>query len=117
MKPFAQRQIWLINFEPSVGHEYRKMRPGLIIESNQYTSVGSLLTVIPISSKVDKLNVLDILIAKSEINRLISNSLLKTMQISTFDRRRFIKYIGFCEEDVFEEVKRSVSLYLDLVLK
>ncbi|MCP5106166.1 MAG: type II toxin-antitoxin system PemK/MazF family toxin, partial [bacterium] len=28
---FNQKQIWLVNFDPSFGHEYKKVRPALII--------------------------------------------------------------------------------------
>jgi len=24
---FAQKQLWLVNFDPAFGHEYRKIRP------------------------------------------------------------------------------------------
>jgi mRNA interferase MazF len=33
---FGQKQIWLINFDPSFGHEYQKMRPSVIIENNRF---------------------------------------------------------------------------------
>jgi mRNA interferase MazF len=46
---FSQKQIWLINFDPSFGHEYKKVRPGLIIEDSEYIQTGNLITVLPIS--------------------------------------------------------------------
>ena len=36
MKPFQRRQLWLVNFNPSVGHEYQKIRPALVVQQNQY---------------------------------------------------------------------------------
>ncbi len=50
MSQFQQGQIWLVNFEPSFGHEYKKVRPALIVQSNRYINSSNLLTVIPISS-------------------------------------------------------------------
>ena len=70
---FKQKQIWLINFDPSFGHEYKKVRPGIIIEDSQYIQTGNLLTVIPISSKNEKQAELDVCLAKDEKNRLINN--------------------------------------------
>ncbi len=114
MKKFAQKQIWLINFDPSFGHEYKKMRPGLIVESSEYIEMGNLITVIPISSKTDAANELDVLLPKDRNNRLWLDSVLKVQQISSFDMRRFIKLIGVCDVEVFKTVTRNISMYLGI---
>lgn len=106
--------IWLVDFEPSVGHEYQKVRPALIVESDSYLSLGNLITVVPISSQLNKSTLLDVLIPKTAKNRLASDSLIKLRQISTFDKRRFIKYIGECQPGVIQAVLGNVSLYLGL---
>ena len=36
MRPFQRGHVWLVNFDPSVGHEYQKVRPALIIQQNTY---------------------------------------------------------------------------------
>lgn len=38
--------------------------------------------------------------------------LIKTKQISSFDKRRFIKYIGDCNQEVFKEVDVFISVQL-----
>ncbi len=111
---YQQADIWLVDFDPSTGHEYQKVRPALIIEADSYLSMGNLITVVPISSQVAKATLLDVLIPKTSANRLVSDSLIKTRQVSTFDKRRFIKYIGQCQPSVFQAVLSNVSLYLDL---
>ncbi len=78
MKTFQCAQIWLVNFEPSFGHEYQKIRPALIIQHEDYIASGNLLTVIPISSQIVNPSELDILITANSLNRLMKNSLLKT---------------------------------------
>lgn len=109
---YKQGEIWLVNFDPSFGHEYQKIRPALIIENDSYLPLGSLLTVIPISSQTDKAQLLDVLIPKDAANRLTKDSIIKTRQISTFDKRRFLKYIGTCQFDVMRSVMDNVALYL-----
>jgi len=109
---YKQGQIWLVNFDPSFGHEYQKTRPALIIEADVYLPLGSLITVVPISSQVSKSNLLDVMLPKDEANRLISDSLIKTRQISSFDQRRFIKLIGACIPSILQNVLSNVSLYL-----
>ncbi len=114
---FAQKQIWLVNFDPAFGHEYRKIRPALIIQDTKYINIGNLLTVVPISSKVDKRVELDVLLPKDKNNRLMKDSLVKTYQISSFDKRRFIKYVGICNDKVFNSIKKNVTEYLSLSIK
>ena len=111
---FGQKQIWMLNFDPSFGHEYRKVRPALIIENSRFTQSGNLITVLPISSKVNKRDELDVYLPKDKKNRLMKNSIIKTKQISSFDKRRFIKYIGECDVSVFQEVQENIASYLSI---
>jgi mRNA interferase MazF len=71
-----------------------------------------LITVIPISSQTQRAGLLDVLIPKNNINRLMSDSIIKTRQISSFDNRRFIKKIGVCQENILTTVLENVHVYL-----
>ena len=99
MKRFRCGQIWLVDFDPSFGHEYRKVRPALIILSDAYIDSGRKVA-------------LDILIRKDSGNRLMSDSLLKTRQVSSFDKRRFIKFVGVISEETLRRAERAVSRLL-----
>jgi mRNA interferase MazF len=112
MKKFERGQIWLVNFEPSFGHEYQKVRPALIIQNEKYIDSGNLLTVIPISSQIANPEELDILIKVSEQNRLMKDSLLKMRHISSFDRRRFIKLVGVAGKETMDKVDRCLQLFI-----
>ncbi len=112
MKPFQRGQLWLVNFDPSVGHEYQKIRPALVIQQNQYIPLSHLLTVIPLSSQTAKSAALDLLIPKDPENRLMKDSLLKTYQISSFDKSRFIKYIGHLNSMLMIQVDTQIQHFL-----
>jgi mRNA interferase MazF len=43
---FKQKQIWLINFDPSFGHEYKKVRPAVIVGDSQYIQTGNLVSIL-----------------------------------------------------------------------
>jgi len=109
---YKQGDIWLVNFDPSVGREYQKVRPALVLENSSYIALGSLLTVVPISSQINKATLLDVLIARTIRNRLQFDSVVKTRQVSSFDKQRFIKKIGVCQIDVLETVLYNVILFL-----
>ena len=69
MKPFNRGQIWLVNFDPSFGHEYQKIRPALIVQNDMYIKTSNLVTVVPVSSQVSKRTPLDILLEKDDENK------------------------------------------------
>lgn len=112
MSKFQRGQIWLVNFDPSFGHEYKKVRPALIVQNNKYAEFTNLLTVIPISSQLTKQTELDFLLKKDSQNRLMADSLLKTKQISSFDKQRFIKLIGVVGEKIMEKLGENIQLFL-----
>ena len=109
-----QGDIWLVDFDPSIGHEYQKVRPAIILENSSYISLGSLLTVVPVSSQIQKSTLLDVLIVRNAANRLLHDSIAKTRQISSFDKQRFIKRIGVCQSDVLEAILANVALFLKI---
>lgn len=100
-----QGEIYLVNFDPSIGHEYRKVRPALVIQSKEITKISSLVTVMPISSKTETWQEPDVLIGKDSKNRLSSDSVIRVRQISTFDTRRFIKRIGEVNSPVLRKIR------------
>ena len=112
MRAFRCGQIWLVNFDPSFGHEYRRVRPALIVQSDAYVAAGNLLVVIPLSSKTAKRSKLDLLVPKDAENRLKTDSLLKMKQISSFDKRRFIKLIGVVNAEVLKRAEERVGDFL-----
>ena len=52
MKEFQRSQIWLVNFDPSFGHEYKKVRPALIIQHNKYLMMRQKVIYIKNVSKL-----------------------------------------------------------------
>ena len=114
MSNFSPGQIWLVNFDPSFGHEYRKVRPAIIIQRKKYIQQSPLLTIVPISSKIDKVHELDVKIKRDAFNRLAVDSVVKVKQISSFDKRRFFKYVGKLKTGDYKSVLTNVKRYLDL---
>ncbi len=105
-------QIWLVNFDPSFGHEYKKMRPAVIVQNDRYIESGTLITLIPISSQIGKMYVLDIPVKRDGKNRLMTDSLIKTKQISTFDQRRLVKLIGVIDNERLKSVKKNIKAFV-----
>lgn len=94
MTDISHGDIYLIQFDPSTGHEYQKTRPAVVISSNDILQRSSFVTCVPLTSRVSRPFDDDILIARDSENNLFSDSLLKSQHISTFDQSRVEKYVG-----------------------
>jgi len=109
-----QGEIYLVNFDPSIGHGYKKVRPALIIQSDQISKISSLVTVMPISSKIETWEEPDVFVAKDTKNRLASDSVIRVRQISSFDTGRFIKRIGEINSPALRKVRGHLRKHFQL---
>ena len=109
-----QGEIWLVKFLNSVGHEYKKERPALIIEADYQIKKSSVFTIIPLTSNSNNKIRDDILVIKDSQNRLYCNSVLKVHHIQSFDKSRFVKRIGVVKKEIIEQVKNYLKIHFGL---
>jgi len=109
-----QGEIWLVKFLNSVGHEYKKERPALIIETDYQIKKSSVFTIIPLTSNSNNKIRDDILVVKDSQNRLYCNSVLKVHHIQSFDKSRFVKRIGVVKKEIIEQVKNYLKIHFGL---
>ena len=107
--------IYFVEFNPSSGHEFQKMRPAVILSSNELMKRSNLISCVPFTGNtVNVVDGDDILVKKSKQNNLFSDSVMKSQHISTFDKRRVKKYIGELGETAFNSLKKVVARNFNL---
>ena len=106
--------LYLINFDPSVGREYRGKRPAVIIEVNSQIKKTNLITVLPLTSNLNNKIIDDVLIRADGKNRLRSDSIIKVYNIISFDYSRFIKKIGIIDTRTMGRIKKYLKKHFDL---
>ncbi len=107
-------EIWLINLDPTIGSEIRKIRPAIIVNDDEL-GILPLKVIVPITDWKDKYKVAEWMIKLEPDNR---NNLKKTssadcFQVRSLSEQRMIKKIG----DVDEIIMREISIALSKVLK
>ncbi len=110
MAEFEYGDIFLVDFDPSVGHEYQKIRPAIVVQSNQSLKNSSLVTIVAITSNPKH----GIPIGKTGRNGLYKDSAAKVNCITSFDRIRLLKKIGIAEKGVMQEISKDLKLHLGL---
>lgn len=106
--------IYLVNFEPSIGHEYKKKRPGLIIQQENTHTDFPYITIMPFSSKLERRCEHDIFVQKDDRNRITLDSVIKVHHIYTFDKSRFLHYIGRAGSPVVRQVRGHLRRHFGL---
>ena len=114
-----QGEIWMVNFEPSVGSEIQKLRPAIVVNDDRIGRFG-IKIVVPITQWKEQYNDYPwiIKIIPDEINGLSKDSSIECFQIKSFAVDRFDKKIGeidkslLLQEDVKTECKKAIDKFL-----
>jgi mRNA interferase MazF len=110
-RPINRGEIWLINFDPTVGAEIRKPRPAVIISNDQNNRHSLTVTVLPVTDKGEGVFPFEVFLPK-ETEGLKKDSKIKCQQIRTIDKARLIKMLGRIDAILFLDVQRALDLHL-----
>ncbi|NQU83885.1 MAG: type II toxin-antitoxin system PemK/MazF family toxin [Parcubacteria group bacterium] len=109
-----QGEIWLVRYDPSIGHEFQKTRPAIIISSNDVLKYSNVATVVAVTGDSDNKILDDIELRKDDRNNFYKNSVAKIHHINSFDKSRFIKKIGELKNEDFEKIRNCLKNYFKL---
>jgi mRNA interferase MazF len=107
--------IYFVEFDPSSGHEFKKMRPAVLISSDGLIKRSNLISCIPFTGNTNNFVATDdVLVKKDQSNNLFADSVLKAQHISTFDKNRVKKYIGILDSSTLKNLKNLITRNFDL---
>ena len=107
--------IFLTDFgEGSIGHEYRKRRPAVVIQSNKQIKRCNMVTILPFSSNLRNKLEEDILVPKNEMDLLMDDSLIKVHHIMSFDYQRIQFKIGEVSDEILQKIKHYLQRHFDI---
>ena len=107
-------EIWLINFDPTIGAEIKKTRPGVIISSDAAGKLPIKLTV-PITDWKNYFtgNFWHVKVTPNKNNNLSKVSAIDTLQTRGIDTKRFIRKIGELSEITVEEITIAIATLIE----
>ncbi|MCY7333342.1 MAG: type II toxin-antitoxin system PemK/MazF family toxin [Pseudanabaena sp. CAN_BIN31] len=108
-------EIWLVNLDPTLGSEIRKIRPVVVISSD---SIGKLpiKLIAPITDWKPYFaeNVWHLKLEPDSTNGLTKVSAVDTLQLRGLDTTRFIRQLGKLNEDIMIEITIAIALVIEL---
>jgi mRNA interferase MazF len=108
-------EVYLVNFDPTIGAEIKKTRPALILQndvSNQYSSITVVAAIT--SQFAEPLYPTQVLIRLPE-GGLEFDSVALLNQIRSIDKQRLIKRLGNLQTATMEQIDRAIQISLGLV--
>lgn len=109
-----QGEVWLLNFDPSVGQEIKKSRPAIIVNNNAVGKLN-LKIVVPVTEPKTAPNTWQVLLEPTNKNGLSKSSLADCFQIKSVSHDRFIKKLGKLSDDEMNKIKIALAIVLDLL--
>ena len=107
-------EIYLVNFDPTLGAEINKTRPALVIQNNTSNTYSPVTIVAAITSSVSnsKIYPTEVFISAGE-GGLVNDSVVLLNQIRTIDKLRLVKKLGDVNIAKMDAVSRAIIISLD----
>ena len=112
MLPVKRGDIWLVNLDPTIGHEINKSRPAVIIQNdigNKYSPVTIIALIT--SHNTERIYPIEVLLSSGNTG-IEKTSKVLLNQIRAVDQRRLIKRIGTVNEEIIEKIDEAIRISL-----
>jgi len=108
-------EVYLVNFDPTIGAEIKKTRPALILQNDIANRFSPLTIVSAITSRYEEpLYPTEILVEAGE-GGVKANSVVLLNQIRSVDKRRLIKRLGSLKPETMRGVDRAIAISFGLI--
>ena len=104
-------EVFRVSLDPTVGSEVGKTRPAVVLQNDLANRSSPTVTVIPISSQVERVFPFQVLIPAGE-GGLSQESKALCEQIRTLSRRRLGERLGQLPPERLNEIRLALDRHL-----
>jgi mRNA interferase MazF len=110
-----QGEVYLVNFDPTIGAEIQKTRPASIVQNDIANRHSPITIVAALTSQFDEpLYPTEVFIQPPEGGLIIPPVVLLN-QVRSVDKRRLVRRLGTLTPTTMERVDRAILISLGLV--
>lgn len=88
-------------------HELQGIHPGVIVSNNQQNLFSPLITIVPLTSQLDKIYPFEVI---TYLNNQKGKALVD--QITTIDKKRLGNYLGEFDKGTMKQMEQALHLTL-----
>lgn len=104
-----RREVWWVNFDPSIGGEIRKKWPVVIVSNDASNKFLNRFQVVPLTSNVDRLY-------PSEAKVVFEGKDSKAMadQLATVSKERLFRRASILSQDDMNKIEEAIKIQLEI---
>jgi mRNA interferase MazF len=115
-KTYPKRgEVYIVNFDPTIGAEVKKTRPALILQNNISNQHSPITIVAAITSQYDEELYPTEVFVKATEGGLTIDSVVLLNQIRSIDKQRLVKCIGNLKQDTMKKVDLALQISFGLI--
>lgn len=113
--PIKRGEVYLMNFDPTIGSEIKKIRPAVIIQNDISNKHSAVTIVAAVSSADDSIHYPNEVFVKKGEGGLDNDSFVLLNQVRTIDRIRLIKRLGILKPSTVTSIDRAIEISMGLI--
>lgn len=113
MVSIKRGEVFLVNFDPTVGAEAKKTRPAVVVSNDINNAHSPIVSISPITSNVTRVYSFEVEIPVGTAG-LRTRSKVMVNQTRAVDKIRLIKKLGQLPAQIMADVDQALKLHYDL---
>jgi len=113
MGSIKRGDVFLVNFDPTVGAEAKKTQPALVVSNDLNNAHSPIVSISPITSNIKRVYSFEVSVPSGK-GGLKSHSKVMVNQMRAVDKIRLIKRLGHLPEELMAQINQALRLHYDL---
>jgi len=113
MGSIRRGDVFLVNFDPTVGAEAKKIRPALVVSNDVNNAHSPIVSISPITSNVTRVYSFEVKLPSGK-GGLKTDSKVMVNQTRAVDKARLVKKLGHLPQEFMAQIHQALRLHYEL---